>query len=202
MYALGKTVLSATVVENLLQEGPNIAAAYYYFDFNEAAKQDHNKMLRSLVLQLFSKHGSIPEPLASLFKSCQDGAKPSQTQDLEKLFKAFIESSEKTFIVLDALDECEDRQELLDFIETAIAWGLENLNVIVTSRKLKEFDDFFGDQLQGKNRLSIQNQRVDVDIHSFVHGKLQNDRRFRRWQRHPKVQEEIETRLMEKSGGM
>jgi len=202
LYALGITVLSATVIENLLQEGPNIAAGYYYFDFNDAAKQDHIKMLRSLVLQLFLMHGSIPEPLASLFKSCQNGAKPPQTQDLQTLFKALIESSEKTFIVLDALDECEDREELLDFLETALAWASEKLNVLVTSRKLKEFDDFFGDHLQEKNRLSIQNRRVDEDICSYVHGKIHQDRRFRRWQRHPKVQEEIQTRLMERCDGM
>lgn len=85
-----KTVLSTTVVENLLQEGPNNAAAYYFFDFNEAAKQNRNKILRSLVVQLFPMQGSIPEPLVSLFKSCLDGANPPQTQDLETLFRALI----------------------------------------------------------------------------------------------------------------
>lgn len=159
-------------------------------------------MLRSLVSQLSFKYGSIPKPLFSLFKSCQDGVKPPQTQDLEILFQILIESSEKTFIVLDALNDCEDRQELLNFFETVLAWGSNKLNVIVTSRKLKEFDDFFGDRLQEKNRLSIQNQRVDEDIRSYVNGKLQHDRRFRRWQSHPTVQEEIQTRLIEKCDGM
>lgn len=109
---------------------------------------------------------------------------------------------EKTFIVLDALDECEDRQELLNFIENAIGWKSQKLNVIMTSRKLKDFEDFFDAEVEEQGRLSIQNEKVDEDIRSYVHGKLQNDRRFKRWRGQPKVRKEIETRLMEKSDGM
>lgn len=202
MYASGKTVLSSTLVENLLREEPNITIAYFYFDFNETAKQYHEKMLRSLVSQLSFKHQSIPKPLNSLFESCQNGAKPPQAKDLETLLKTLIESSEKTFIVLDALDECEDRQELLKFIGMTLAWGSEKLNVIMTSRRLKDIDDFFEDELKEENRLSIQNKQVDEDIRSYVHGKLQSGRRFKRWQRFPEVQKEIETKLMDKSDGM
>lgn len=69
-----------------------------------------------ILLQLSSNLQSIPQPLASLFESCQDGAKPPPIKDLETFLKALIESYEKTFVVFDALDECEDRQELLNFI--------------------------------------------------------------------------------------
>ena len=103
---------------------------------------------------------------------------------------------------MDALDECEDRQELLGFIEKAVEWRFEKLNVIMTSRKLKEFEDFFDAELEGGSRLSIQNNKVDGDIRSYVHGKLQSDRRFKRWKAQPNVQEEIENKLIEKSNGM
>ena len=134
--------------------------------------------------------------------SCQDGAKPPQTKDLETLLKALIDLYEKTFIVLDALDECEDRQELLNFVESAIGWKSQKLNVIMTSRKLKDFEDFFDAEIGERNRLSIQNEKVDEDIRSYVHGKLQKDRKFKRWRGQPQVREEIVTRLMEKSDGM
>ena len=202
MYGLGKTVLSSTVLEHILQEGSNKHAAYFYFDFNDSTKQYHDKMLRSLIMQLSSNHQSIPEPLLSFFKSCQDGAKPPQTKDLETLLKALIDLYEKTFIVLDGLDECEDRQELLNFIESAIGWKSQKLNVIMTSRKLKDFEDLFDAEMEERSRLSIQNENVDEDIRSYVHGKLQNDRKFKRWQGQPKVRQEIETKLMEKSDGM
>ena len=201
-YGSGKTVLSSTVLEHILQEEVNNNAAYFYFDFNDSTKQYQDKMLRSLVVQLSFSHQSIPDPLLSLFNSCQSGAKPPQTKNLETLLKALIDLHEKTFIILDALDECEDRQELLNFIENVIEWKSQKLNVLVTSRKLKEFEDFFDAEIEGQSRLSIQNEQVDEDIRLYVHGKLQNDRRFKRWRSQPKVQEEIVTVMMEKSDGM
>jgi hypothetical protein len=117
------------------------------------------------------------------------------------LLKALVELYEKTFIVLDAL-ECENREELLNFIEKTVEWKSERLNVIMTSRKLKDLEDFLDAELDERSRLSIRNEKVDEDIRSYVLGKLQSDRRFKRWQRQPKVQQEIEPRLMEKSDGM
>ena len=190
------------MLEHILQERPNNNAAYFYFDFNDSTKQYHDKMLRSLIIQLSSNHRSIPEPLLSLFNSCQSGIRPPQTKDLETLLKALIDLYEKTIIVLDALDECEDRQELLNFVESAIGWKSQKLNVVMTSRKLKEFEDFFDAKIEERSRHTIQDEKVDDDIRSYVHGKLQNDRSFKRWRGQPKVREEIVTRLMEKSDGM
>ena len=116
--------------------------------------------------------------------------------------KALIDLSEKTFIILDALDERKDRQELLSFIESAIGWKSQKLNVTMTSRKLKVFEKKFVAETEERSKLSIQNGEVDKDIRSYVHGKLQNDRSFKRWRGPPKVREEIEIKLMEKSDGM
>lgn len=64
------------------------------------------------------------------------------------LLKVLVESYEKTFIVVGALDEREDRQELLNFIEKALQWKSEKLNVIMTGRKLKDFEVFFDAELE------------------------------------------------------
>lgn len=159
-------------------------------------------MLRSLIAQLFSNQQCISKPLVSLFKSYQDGGKQPQTKDLEKLLEALIESYERTFIVLDALDECKNREELFEFIGKAMKWRSENLNIIMTSRENKDIEDFFDGNLDKRSRISVQNKKVDEDIRSYVHGTLQSDRKFKRWKKQPKVQGEIEIELMEKSRGM
>lgn len=199
---LGKTVLSSTIIEKLSQETSNCATAYFYFDFNDSTKQNVDNMLRSLVLQLLSGFESIPGSIVSLFKACGDGAKSPQINDLKSVFQALVDSNKRTFVVVDALDECESRQELLNFLESAIERKADGLSMVVTSRRLKEFDDFFHDHLPDQSKLSIQNERVDDDIRSYIHGRLSHDRRFRRWQKQPRVQEDIESRLMKKSGGM
>ncbi len=159
-------------------------------------------MLRSLVLQLLSSFESIPEFIVSLYKACQEGTQSSQNNDLERVFEAFVDFNERTFVVLDALDECESQQKLLVFLESSIERKANKLSMIITSRKLKEFDNFFYDNLPNQSQVSIQNERVDADIRLYIHERLLHDRRFRRWQKQPRVQEEIESKLMEKSKGM
>ena len=198
----GKTILSSTIIEKLSQETSNCAVAYFYFDFNQGTQQYVINMLCSLVQQLLSRFESIPEPIDSLFKACQEGAKPPQINQLERVFKALVDSNERTFVVLDALDECESRDELLEFLEIAIKRKADGLSIIMTSRKLREFDDFFSSYLSDQSRISIQNEKVDEDILSYVRGRLLHDRKFKRWQKQPRVQEEIQNRLMEKSDGM
>lgn len=108
----------------------------------------------------------------------------------------------KTFVVLDALDECEGRGELLDFLAPLLTKITPGLKVITTSRKLKEFEDFFYQHLADNNQVSIQNEKVGCDIDAFIQGRLLLDRRLRRWINRPREQEEIKRRLMEKSAGM
>lgn len=198
----GKTVLSSTIIERLSQEKSNSAVAYFFFDFNDSAKQHVDNMLHSLVLQIISSSESIPNAIDSLFKSCQDGARSPQTDDLVRMFEALVVSKMKIVVVLDALDECEDREDLLLFLESAIGRRANGLSMILTSRRLREFDDLFDDNLGEQSKISIQNEEVDNDIRSYIHGRLSHDRRFKRWQKQPSVQEEIERRLMEKSEGM
>ena len=158
-------------------------------------------MLRSLVLQISNSFVSIPDPLINLFNSCAEGRIPPRTDDLENLFRTLVASA-NYYVVLDALDECESREDLLNFLARFMTDKILSLNVIVTSRKLREIDDFFHQYLTDESQISIQNDQVDRDIGSFVQGKLQHDRRLRRWLDRPREQEEIKRRLMDKSAGM
>ena len=195
-----KTILSSTIIEDLLQELPEEPIAYFYFDFNDSTKQYTDKMLRSLTNQLFSDCQPIPEPVVSLFKSCQDGDRQPRTQDLLRLLSTLICSSDRTFIVLDALDECEDREELIDSIMEIVAWVPGRLNLIMTSREIKDLATLIDSKLGQQSRTFIQNERVDDDIRSYVHSKLQNSRHFERWQ--PAVRTETEQKLAGRSDGM
>lgn len=159
-------------------------------------------MLRSLVAQLFLEHECIPDPPNALFKSCRDGQIPPQDQDLEAVLKSLVELHEKSFIVLDALDECDSRQDLLDFVGRVMNWNSSKLSVMMTSRSLKDFRDFFHRELRIGSVISIQEETVDEDIRLYIHGVLQSDRRFSRWQKNSDAQNEIENHLMEKCGGM
>lgn len=159
-------------------------------------------MLRSLVLQLLSSFENLPKPILSLYQACHEGTKSPQINDLQKVFEALVDFNKRTFVVLDALDECESRKELLSFLAATIERKANGLSIIMTSRRLNELYNFFHGRLSDQCKISIQNERVDNDIRLYIHERLLHDGKFNRWKKQPRVQEEIESKLMQKSQGM
>ncbi|KAL8834139.1 MAG: hypothetical protein Q9170_003886 [Blastenia crenularia] len=200
----GKTVLSSTVIEDLCQgtspSNPNVA--YFYFDFNDSKKQHVDQMLRSLIVQLSSGQQPTLGILKSSFEDCRKGEKQPQTKELVALLKDLAKLPDRVFLVLDALDECEGRHELLDFLEQIFSWRLKAIHMVMTSRKLKDFEDLFDDEIGERGSVPIQNSTTNVDIQIYIRGVLREDRRFKRWRSQPQVQTELENELMKKAGGM
>jgi hypothetical protein len=50
-----------------------MVTAYFFFDFNDAQKQDPELMLRSLLCQLLRRSVVIHKSVNALFSSCENG---------------------------------------------------------------------------------------------------------------------------------
>ncbi len=90
---------------------------YFYFDFNDVEKQEQEKMIRSLILQLSSQCESTSQGLEALHSSCMNDERQPMHDKLLATLHQMMKSFEKTFVILDALDECSKRRELLEDIE-------------------------------------------------------------------------------------
>jgi hypothetical protein len=108
----------------------------------------------------------------------------------------------ETYIILDALDECKDREELLEGVRAIAGWELKKLHILVTSRREKDIEESLESLVNDDKRACIQGSLVNDDIQAYVHKRLQTDQKLKRWQKNSKVQQEIEMTLMEKAGGM
>jgi len=201
----GKTVLSSTVIARVLQEcdiDSKMAVAYFYFDFNDLEKQRSDNMMRSLVTQLSAQSTKHLKELESLFSSCNNGQRQPDSQRLPLVLKEIIEVSDKTYIIIDALDECSNMEELQENIGEIQRWGLPQLHMLLTSRRLMDIEEMIDPLTDDEDRICIQSALVDADIRTYVHERLQIDRRFKRWRSKPHVQEEIKMELMKKADGM
>ena len=105
-------------------------------------------------------------------------------------------------MILDALDECRERDELLADLEQIVSWEDANLHLLVTSRREQDIEQVLTPTNNTRNRINIQSELVNADIRTYVHDRLQTDRKLRRWQNDPKVQFEIEDTLIKKAHGM
>lgn len=159
-------------------------------------------MVKSLITQLSQSCIEIPAALKSLFSLCLHGQRQPSLDALLDVLRQMIQDFPTSFIVLDALDECTDREELLPILETIAGWQLESLHVIVTSRNEADIRASMDCHVVQDDMVCLQSKVVDRDISSYVLHRLSTDKDLQRWRKNPKAQREIETVLMEKACGM
>lgn len=205
MPGCGKSILSSSIIEAVSDHcslKPTLAVLYFYFDFTSPEKQQREKMIRSLIFQLSSQYEGTRPALKSLHSSCADGGRQPAHEQLLATLQQMMECLEETYLVVDALDECKERRELLAVIENFTGWKAANLHILATSRKEEDIEESMELCNNSKGKICIESTLVNDDIRAYVHGRLQLDRDLKRWQRQPKVQQEIEDTLADKADGM
>ena len=180
------------------QSEPTIAVAYFYFDFNDLEKQNTEKFIRSLVVQLSAQCLHLPESLQSAYSRSQNGQNQLTVEDLTLILRQLLKSFNSAYILLDALDECKDREDLLDLINVLRGWNIKDLHVLATSRK--ENDIATSLEPLVTCQLCIQSALVDADVRLHIQERLSNDPKLKKWP--VNVRKEIESALMRGSKGM
>ena len=159
-------------------------------------------MIRSLISQLLQQCVKVPATLETLFSSCGNGQRQPSLEALLEVMHQIIQEYPQSYIVLDALDECTNRAELIDILERIAGWQLKELHLLVTSRKERDIESLLEGIVDKQNTICLQSKLVDKDIHTFVRQRLFNDKGLRKWQKDPDVVHEIETALMKGAHGM
>jgi hypothetical protein len=114
-----------------------------------------------------------------------------------KALRKIVETLLHTYIILDALDECPERDELLDLLKEVAEWKLDQLHVLVTSRQLPEINEVL--DFAAARRVALQSQLVDPVIETYVRARLRTDKALK-WP--SDVQGNIEKCLTKGAGGM
>jgi len=201
----GKTILSSTVVQNLQHHcdgSRQKVTVYFYFDFNDAQKQDPELMLRSLLRQLLQRLVTLPMEVEEMFSSCGDGKQQPLLPAVLKVAPQVIRQFTHVYIVLDALDECTQRPELMDLLVTIAGWRLDSVHLLMTSRRERDIEMSLKTFVVEDDMICLQRDVVDEDILRFVQQRLRDDKRLAKWDKNAEVRQEIETALMRGARGM
>lgn len=204
MYAkagCGKTVICSTVVEDIRaysETTTNTTFAIFYFSFSDDHKQTYENLVRSLVAQLGWK-----EPGLSMLRQAYD--KPDRTtlgvDELEKILRSSIESYDKVFLMLDALDESpgesDIRSNLLSRLER-LAHDARNVSIFATSRETPDLREAM-ESLETA-QIDVPMDSVNIDIQQYVLNEISRDSKLRRLRLEP--QAAIEKVLSQKADGM
>ena len=116
---------------------------------------------------------------------------------LQQMLREFPQS----YLILDALDECANRAGLMRILEQIAGWQVEEMRVLVTSRKERDIESSLDKIVNRECIICLQEQVVDKDIRTYVHQRFSDDKELKKWQKHAEIRQKIETTLMEGSRG-
>ena len=143
----------------------------------------------------------MPKVLVNLYAHCGNGHQEPTLDDLQNTLQEMLDGFSSTFIILDALDECTEREKLLNWIQTVILENLEKdinlgLHLIVTSRPEQEIED----KLKPYHYLDLAKEAENHDLVTYLDYQLQNDSDLKKW--NFDTQEQIKWTLMKQADGM
>ncbi|KAK5636040.1 hypothetical protein RRF57_011752 [Xylaria bambusicola] len=195
----GKTILTSIVIDNLenhFHRETTIAIAYVYLNYKRQSEQTVESLLSSLLKQLCQCRSPLPSSLTELY----DRHKPRRTRpsfdEISKALESVTVQNSRTFITIDALDECR----AFDGCRTRFLSAIFNLqkktgvNIFATSRYILEIEDHF------RGCLSIEIRATKHDISRYLQGHISELPKI--VTSRPELQNEIITSIIEAVDGM
>ncbi|OAA63782.1 ankyrin repeat-containing domain protein [Cordyceps fumosorosea ARSEF 2679] len=124
----GKTILACAAIDELRSHG---SLAYFYFDYQDHDSQPPLAVVSCILRQLLEQLPDLPASVKELYEA-RNKLEGRQLPEYERLLDEVVRGSEVTYLVLDALDECEHGRYMLQLIDRLNQ--IENCRILVTSR--------------------------------------------------------------------
>ena len=172
----------------------NISLAYIYCIYKEKDEQTDSNLISSIVQQLLQSHGFISDQMSLLYYHHAKRQTRPSFGEWSDLLQSEVRRHPKTYIIIDALDECSEtaRDTLLDEIRR-----LSNTNLLVTSRPNLTIErDFEGAE-------SIEIRASEEDVRKYLECRIPKERRLQRHVKEdPVLLNTIISTIVERAKGM
>jgi hypothetical protein len=154
------------------------AIAYFYFDLGQ---QSMESALCRLLLQLSCQSLTACEALSQHYALCNGQSVPKYSEllvILEKMLGMFG----RTYLVLDALDECrtEDYDRVAGFVATISRWQHLELHALITSQPRDVFEKTFL-PLRSLTRIAPHKDTTSDDIRLYISNELVSRTELQFW---------------------
>ncbi|KAJ7246198.1 ankyrin repeat-containing domain protein [Mycena rebaudengoi] len=168
----GKSVLSSSVIQKLIDDQQlfadfqkSSAVAFFYFDFKAKDRNVVETALRRIILQLSAQSPHLYRVLDDHYNLSRGQALPSY-QDLQRIVQLLLRELGRTYIILDALDECPDT-ELGELITVHYESAQPRTGLT------EEFQDV--------PCVFLKSEVIRLDIELFIASELRENRRMKTW---------------------
>ena len=127
------------MIDRLLDhfEGENATVACLYCDFQDKERQTAASMIGALTKQIVNALKMVPTEIEEAFERAERevGGRGLQVSESVKLLRVALAPVKRTFICIDALDECPDKHvsQLLSSLHT-VSQAFPGLQLFITGR--------------------------------------------------------------------
>lgn len=188
----------STVIDHLEQEHrqENTGIAYVYCVHN-GANQTASNFLGSSLRQLAMQSVAMLEGIKSCYKHhARYGTRPS-LNEVARLLRSQVEKFDAVFIIIDALDECPERDQTRKSFLAEVRALLPKVSLMVTSRNMPSIENMF------KHDMRLEIRAQDRDIRRFIKSQMeQRDELVDLLEGHNDVRSSITEMVLEKTNGM
>ncbi|KAJ9642938.1 hypothetical protein H2199_004460 [Coniosporium tulheliwenetii] len=135
--------MASIVIEHLLRSFPDndIAVAYVYYVYKEQHKAEH--LVAALLKQLVEQLPTLPEAVQELYKHHKKHNTLPTLEDLSEVLHPVASSFSQVFVVIDALDECREEDDIRTKLLGSIKEIILFTNTLVTSRPIPAIENAF-----------------------------------------------------------
>jgi hypothetical protein len=182
----------------MLYAGRNdVAIVYIYCNYKEQALQTPSNLIASLLKQLIQDHPAAYEHVKPIYKHHNDRRTRPTFEEFRQALQSEMNRFTKSFILVDALDECSEMNETRAKLLTALQSFASTVNVLVTSRDVASISSAFC----SSKRLDIHAD--DQDVRRYIEGRIPHEFRLATHVKgYPALQEEIVKKIIENVQGM
>jgi hypothetical protein len=199
MPGAGKTMITSIIVGhlyNMFQNDGSVGIAYLYCNFRREQEQKPADLFASLLKQLIQEQPSVPESIRGLYEHHKDRRTRPSSDEILAVLHSVIRDYSRTFIIIDALDECQvsngvRRILLSEILDLQARTGA---NLFATSRFILEIEKEF------KRDLLLEIRARDEDVRKYLGGHMFQLPSF--VLNNLDLQEEIKTSIVKAVDGM
>ena len=158
----GKTVLSSVMVAKLRETG---LCLFYSCDHQAPSSWEPVSILQGLIKQITAAVNGTPTKLLALYGDHQRSSRASSPNKgrLMAVFEDLCKSNTDVKLIVDGLDECDNRRQAMQFFSSLPSLGVA---VLVLSRKLPDIES----GLHGWP--SVEYSASECDLSPFIDSEL------------------------------
>lgn len=147
----------------------------YYYCYHARNQDETSSFLRWILGQLSKQADAVPD---HIYKNYRNGLEPTISQLLGAI-KDILQSFDAVFISLDAIDESQPRESLLEVLRSLVSdEGFSKIQLLATSR---EYADIERIMQSISTQISMANPLLRDDIRRHVGRVLSEERPFMDW---------------------